>query len=146
MKRIILAVICFYLILAYAICYADSKLISEKPTEDNKTILMVDIAPHAENYSSPEETWNHFKNALMNGNYESANDCYSNAQTRKTNIFKKMGNSRTRNIIKQMKPLEKIYQETNKAKYLIVRNMQGIEISAYVYFARINNDWKIEMY
>ena len=103
-------------------------------------------APLPKSYSSPEETWRHFKNALLDGNYDSAKDCYYSSHKNNINIFKKIGAFKTKKIIRQMRSLEKVHQENDTAKYMIVRDMQGVEITTYVYFARINNEWKIDKF
>ena len=87
-----------------------------------------------------------FKYALINGDYESAKDCNSTSNKKKINIFKKIGHSRTQKLIRQIKSIEKVRQEKDKAKYQIVKDMHGVEMITYVYFAKINNEWKIEKF
>jgi hypothetical protein len=127
-------------------CYADSKPSAGKATAGNNNQQMIDTAHREKNFSSPEETWKHFKIALLDGNYESAKDCYSASNRSKINELKKFGDAKTKEIIRQMKSLKKVHQEKDKAIYMIIRDMQGVAIITYVYFARINNEWKIEHY
>jgi len=128
------------------ISYAGPKHISGKFTDNNNYPLTAATAPFEKKYSSPEETWRHFKNALMNGNYKSAKDCYYNSSKNSIYKFKKIGHSKTKQLIQQIKSFNKISQDSDKAKYLVVRDMRGVAFSTYVYFARINNEWKIEKY
>jgi hypothetical protein len=40
--------------------------------------------------------------------------------------------------------IKKVYQQEEKAKYQIIREVNGVEIASFVYFARIDNEWKID--
>ena len=146
MFRIITFIICSCLIVGFTICYPDTQLASEKPTENNNISQVIDTDHRAKKYSSPQETWLHFKNALLDGNYESAIKCYYSSKRNNVNKFRKIGDFKTKQMIRQMKSLEKVNQEEDTAKYLLVRDMQGVEITTYVYFARINNEWKIDKF
>ena len=137
---------CFCLIFNAAICCAESIPSAGKAGAASNTRQRVDAAQVDKNFSSPEETWGHFKNALLDGDYESAKDCYTASNRNSINKLKKFGEAKTKEIIRQIKSFKKVEQGQDKAKYMIIRDMQGVEIITYAYFARINDKWKIEQY
>ena len=105
MKRIITVAICF--------CALFASSISQSTSEFE---LEADITPQSQEFSSPEITWNLFKNALIDGDYELAHKCCCPGSNRFISKFEKLGTAKTKDIFQSMKRIEKIYQHDDKAK------------------------------
>ncbi len=45
-----------------------------------------------------------------------------------------------------MKPIQKITEDKGNAKYRIIRNVNGTEITFYIYFVNVLGNWKIDHY
>ena len=146
MIKTTLVILCFSIIAGACICNANSMSISKKSIDVRGILPDVASVSSDINFSSPEETWAHFKNALIDGNYESAKDCYTSSNKNRVNLFKKIGVSKTQKLIRQIKSIENVHLEKDKAKYQVVKDMQGVELITYVYFVKINNEWKIEKF
>ena len=98
------------------------------------------------NLSSPEATWNAFKKAVVQGNYDMALEYCCPGESRKINRYKKLGSVKTSRIFKTIKSIEKVYQDEEKAKYMLHRDIKGKNFTTYISFAKIDNQWKINKY
>ena len=45
-----------------------------------------------------------------------------------------------------MNPIKKVVSDENSAKYRLIRNIKGKEITLYVYFVNIFGEWKVDKY
>ena len=63
------------------------------------------------NMSSPEATWNAFKKAVVQWNYDMALECCSPGESKKISRYKKLGTVKTNRIFKTIKSIEKVYQD-----------------------------------
>jgi hypothetical protein len=98
------------------------------------------------NLSSPEVTWNEFKKAIVEGNYDMALECCCPGETKKINRYKKLGSVKTSRIFRAIKSIEKVYQDEETAKYMLHRDIKGKNFTTYISFAKIDNQWKINKY
>ena len=98
------------------------------------------------NMSSPEATWNAFKKAVVQGNYDMALECCSPGESKKISRYKKLGTVKTNRIFKTIKSIEKVYQDEETAKYMVHRDIKGKNFTTYMSFAKIDNQWKINKY
>jgi hypothetical protein len=80
----------------------------------------------------------------VKGNYELARKCCCEGKTKQVSVFERMQESKRQQILQNIKNLKKVYLNENKAKYQMAREVNGVEITSYVYFSRIDNEWKIE--
>ena len=60
--------------------------------------------------------------------------------------FEKMNADKRKNIVQSMQELKKIHQQDNKAKYKLLRQSNGATFSTFIYFEKVDNEWKIENY
>ena len=98
-------------------------------------------------FSSPEKTWSVYKNAMITADFESAYKCLMPRYEKKLrSIVKAVGDKRMSEQAKAMNPIEKVVLDENSAKYRLIRNIKGKDISFYVYFINIFGEWKIDKY
>ena len=100
-------------------------------------------ALQAHTFATPEETWNHFKSAIMDGDFETAFKCCCPDESRSVLKFEKMAPEKRKTIIESMGPIQKIVQQDKAAKYRLPRNSNGATFYTYVYFEKENAAWKI---
>jgi hypothetical protein len=96
--------------------------------------------------SSPEQTWDQFKAALFSGNFYAARQYCSASNARGVNRFEKMNGEKRKDIVESMQDITKVHLQGDKAKYKLIRNSNGFNLTTYVYFEKISNEWKIENY
>ena len=48
-----------------------------------------------------------------------------------------------KSIVQSMQELKKIDQQGDKAKYKLSRNTNGVTFSTFVYFEKVDGNWKI---
>jgi hypothetical protein len=135
MKRTTYLLICTTLLIA--------ALVSPGQSNTNKDMSLKG-SPADQQFSSPEQTWTLYKNALLQGNYELAIKCCCPDKTKQVLIFERMSELKRQRILQNMISIEKISQQKDKAKYQMVRKVNGVDVISYVYFARIDNEWKID--
>ena len=100
-------------------------------------------AHQAHTFATPEETWGHFKSAIMDGDFETAFKCCCSGESRAVLKFEKMAPEKRRIIIESMGPIQKIVQQDNAAKYRLPRISSGATFYTYIYFEKENAAWKI---
>jgi hypothetical protein len=135
MKRAVSLLVCFTVLIAGLVSPAYS-------SSDNVGVLEYPSAN--QQFSSPEQTWVLYKDALMKGDYELAIKCFCPDKTKQVLVFERMRESKRQRILQSMGSIKKIYQHEERAKYQLVRGINGVGITSYVHFARIENEWKIE--
>jgi hypothetical protein len=97
-------------------------------------------------FSSPEQTWETYRQALMAGDLDLALECHVFNDTKYKKIFELMGKEKLKKMAEKMNPIGKITMNDMRAKYRIRRNEKGNEITYYIYFSNINGEWKIVQY
>jgi hypothetical protein len=61
-------------------------------------------------------------------------------------MYEKMRESKRMRILQAITSIKKVYQTEDWAKYKIIRDVNGVDVSSYVYFAKIDDLWKIDHY
>ena len=97
-------------------------------------------------FATPEQTWSNFKSAIMAGDFEAAHKCCCDSKGKGVLKFKKMNEDKRISIIQSMEELTQIHLQENAAKYKLTRNTNGTNLSSFVYFEKIDNEWKIKSY
>ena len=133
MKRTVFLIFCLFLLATFQFSFANTSSNFIEPSQDNT-------------YSTPEQTWNLFKTALLEGDFDTAHNCCSEGKTKRILKFKKMDAGKRKSIVQSMQGLEKIHQQDDKAKYKLLRNSNGANFFTFVYFEKVGNEWKIENY
>jgi hypothetical protein len=94
-------------------------------------------------FSSPEVTWKNYKNALKQGDMETAMECYLPGQRKHRQVFNALGAEKMRELGETMGEIEKIRVAENEAKYRIKRLENGKEITYFIDFYNIDGEWKM---
>lgn len=98
-------------------------------------------------FSSPESTWSRYKEALLHSNIDEAMECFSpDSVKRYREVFNALGKDRMKQMAADMRPIQKITQSADSAKYRIRRSEQGQEITYYIYFVNAFGNWKIQQF
>jgi hypothetical protein len=135
MKRTVPLLVCFAVLIAVLVSPERSNANNDSGLESPSTNLQ---------FASPEQTWTLYKNALLEGDYELAEKCCCPGKTKHVFVYKRMRESKRQQILQNIKSLEKVYLKKDEAKYKLIKNVNGVDVFSYVYFARIDNQWKIE--
>lgn len=98
-------------------------------------------------FSSPGKTWSVYKNAMTRGDFESAYRCLMPRYKEKLkSIVEAVGEKKISEKAREMNPIEKVVSDENSAKYRLIRNIKGKDITFYVYFINVFGEWKIDKY
>lgn len=98
-------------------------------------------------FSSPEKTFQLYKDSLIKGDLELALNCLTIKHAkRQKETFKALGQEAMKKIGEDMQPIQKIKRDEQVAKYRIRRNQNGQEVTYYIYFANIFGNWKIDQF
>ena len=100
-------------------------------------------------FSTPEKTWEIYREALIEGDFELVEKCFTpDNSADHVEIVKRLGKQKAKELALKMRPIEKIFEEGGSAKYRILREQQISEeptdITYYIYFRNIFGEWKIE--
>ncbi len=95
MKNILALVCCCCIMLATCIASAQSE------------VQGINASSQEENLSTPEETWNQFRKALLEGNYDLAMEYCCPDKNKAVNRYKRLGKVKTSRIFKNIIPLKK---------------------------------------
>ena len=97
-------------------------------------------------FATPEQTWDHFKAAILLGDFDAAKKCCSTGKTKSVLKFEKMNDEKRKNLMLSMQQIKKIDLQENTAKYKLVRDINGVAFSTFVYFEKVEDEWKIARY
>jgi hypothetical protein len=95
-------------------------------------------------FSSPEKTWETYRNALIAGDIDLTLECYVPGQWQHKKVFTLLGNEKVKELGREMGEIKKIAAGENRAKYMIKRKQKGTEITYWIYFQNIDGEWKIQ--
>jgi hypothetical protein len=116
------------------------KIIQQSPENNN-------IIPPDPRFASPDMTWNLYKESLVKGDLESVLQCLSpNYALIQQQIFQPLGKEGMKKIGLEMRPIQKVKQDKETAKYRIRKNEKGKEITYYIQFINIEGNWKIDAF
>ncbi len=95
-------------------------------------------------FSTPEKSWETFKNALIQGDIDLAMECYIPGRRKHRKVFEAMGRDKMKEIEESMINLHKVKASETTAEYAIIRRKDGKEFSYALRFHNIDGEWKLE--
>lgn len=100
-----------------------------------------------ERFSTPEKTWDLYKASFLSGDMDLCNKCLMPAFQKKheTTVII-LGHDGMVRMIEEMSPIQKITEKDLKAKYRIRHEINGNEITFYIYFKNVFGKWRIIQY
>lgn len=96
--------------------------------------------------ATPEKTRELHKAAMLNNDGDLFRKTLSRSDHPLAEIFALLDPAKRKKIAAEIRPTERISMEKNRAQYRIKREMEGEEITFYIYFVKILGEWKIEDY
>ena len=133
MKRTTLLFLCFFILAAFQFSFANTS----SDIDDSSQ-------PHI--FDTPEQTWGLFKTAILEGDFDTAHKCCCQDKSKGVLKFEKMDAIKRTGIVQSMQELERIHLLENTAKYKLIRNSNGSSLATFVYFEKVDNNWKIEKF
>lgn len=118
------------------------KLVKELEKIASKRGLELIVGPD-KRFSSPEKTWETYKNALVKGDIDTISECYVPGQRKNREVFALLGKEKMKEIGEKMGNIGKISATEQEAKYSIRRIEGDKEITYYVYFHNLDGEWKM---
>jgi hypothetical protein len=97
-------------------------------------------------FSSPENTWAAYKEALIAGDFDHAQRCHTPDKQDYIEVYRELGKEKTKELVQAMRPIQKVIADDQRAKYRIRRNDGGHEITYYIYFYNVLGEWKIDKF
>jgi hypothetical protein len=94
-------------------------------------------------FSSPEKTWEIYRNAMKAGDIDTVMECYVPGIWKEREIFTVLGKEKMKEIGKDLRDIEKISAGDQEAEYHILRKQKGKEISYGIRFHNIDGEWKM---
>jgi len=94
-------------------------------------------------FSSPEKTWEIYRNAMKAGDVGTVMECYVPGIWKERELFKLLGKERMKEIGKDLGNIEKISAGRNEAEYHILRKEEGKEYSYGIHFHNMDGEWKM---
>jgi tetratricopeptide (TPR) repeat protein len=107
-----------------------------------REIELVNLLPD-QRFSSPEETWKNYINALKQGDLKTALECYVPGQKKHRQVFNALGVEKMKEAAETMGRIEKIKGSEKEAEYVIKRLENGKELSYFINFYNIDGEWKM---
>jgi hypothetical protein len=107
--------------------------------------------PSDPRFSSPENTWQLYKQALVTRDLNLVQSCLSPDFAKKhIEILSALRKEKMKEIAEEMSPIQKIKQDEKRAKYRIKKTEiyggQEKDITYYIYFVKMFGNWKISQY
>ncbi len=94
-------------------------------------------------FSSPEKTWEIYRNALIEGDIDTIMESYVPGIWKERKIFTLMGKEKLKKMAEKMGDIERITGNDKRAKYRIKQKYSDQDISFYINFLNIDGEWKI---
>jgi hypothetical protein len=94
-------------------------------------------------FSSPEKTWETFRNALIAGDIDLTMECYVPGEWKERKIFTLFGREKMKEIGRSMGNIHKVKTGETTAEYMIIKKKDGKEISYAIRFQNIDGEWKM---
>jgi hypothetical protein len=118
------------------------KLAKELDKIGSKRGIELIIGPD-KRFSSPEKTWETYRDALIAGDIDLAMECYMPGRKGHGRVFDALGREKMKEIVKLMGNIHKVKASETMAEYMIIRKEKGKEISYGIYFHNIDGEWKM---
>jgi len=94
-------------------------------------------------FSSPEKTWETYRNAMKAGDIDTVMECYVPGIRKEREIFTLLGKEKMKEVGKDLRDIEKISAGDQEAEYYILRKQKGKDISYFIHFHNIDGEWKM---
>ena len=94
-------------------------------------------------FSSPEKTWETYRNALIAGDIDLALECYVPGEWKDRKIFTLLGKEKMKEIGRSMGNIHEVKASETMAEYMIIRKESGKEYSYAIRFQNIDGEWKL---
>ena len=95
-------------------------------------------------FSSPESTWFTYIEALLAENFDLAKKCYTPNDIGDVEIFLEFDPKTRKEIIEEMRYIEKVDGDDRSAEYLLITDEDGYKFTYYIKFFNIYGEWKFE--
>jgi len=118
------------------------KLAKEVDKIARKRGIEVIIGPD-KRFSSPEKTWDTFRNALIEGNIDVVAECYVPGRRGHGKAFEALGREKMKEIGRSMGNIRKVKAGETMAEYMTIRKESGKEYSYAIRFQNIDGEWKM---
>jgi hypothetical protein len=122
------------------------KLLRELEKISKKRGIEIIIEPD-KRFSSPEKTWETYKKAFSEGDFETVKECYAPGGGATIKAFREIGKEKMKEIGETMGDIQKITGNKESAKYRIKRKEKyqdkEQEITYYINFHNIDGEWKM---
>ncbi len=118
------------------------QLVKELEKIAKKRGIEIIIGPD-KRFSSPEKTWNVYRNALISGDIDTAMECYVPGIWKERKVFTLLGKEKTKQMGEEMGEIERITGNENRAKYRIKQKYGGQDVSFHINFVNIDGEWKM---
>lgn len=124
------------------------ELKAESPTLENRVghDPGMRLSEPTKRFSSPEETWKTFKKAILEGDLDSADECFDvSRKERSDGTFEALGAANRQKIVaEQMYDLEKLWFHEYKAEYRVIKLVNGNKKPGEkIQFVNIDGKWKM---
>ncbi len=96
-----------------------------------------------ERFSSPEKTWETYRNALIEGNIDIVAECYVPGRGGHRQAFDALGREKMKEIGKSLGKIHKVKVGERRAEYMIIKKKNGKEFSYAIRFQNIDGEWKM---
>jgi tetratricopeptide (TPR) repeat protein len=101
-------------------------------------------------FSSPENTWDIYKKAFIEGDIETVKECYVPGGGVTIKAFREIGKEQMKEIGETMGNIQKITGNEESAKYRIKKKEKfkdkEEDITYYIYFQNIDGEWKMQAF
>jgi tetratricopeptide (TPR) repeat protein len=118
------------------------RMVRELESIAKKRGIEIMIGPD-KRFSSPEKTWETYRNAMKAGDIDAVMECYVLGMSKERQIFTLLGKEKMKEIAKDLRDIEKISAGDKEAEYQILRKQNGKVYSYGIYFHNIDGEWKM---
>jgi hypothetical protein len=95
-------------------------------------------------FSSPERTWDTYRNALIAGDIATMAECYAPGAGVHKRLFKSLDKEKMREIGKSIGDISRVKGSGTVAEYMLLRKEKEKDISYGITFHNIDGEWKMQ--
>jgi hypothetical protein len=96
-----------------------------------------------ERFSSPEKTWDTFRNALSTGDIDTVMECYVPGTSMERRVFSLMNKDQLRQMSEEMGDIERVTGNEKRAEYRIKRTFGEKNVSFPMNFVNMDGEWRM---
>ena len=104
---------------------------------------MVIITGPDKRFSSPEKTWEVYRNALSEGDVDTVMECYVSGIYKERRIFNFLTKDQLKQMAEDMGNIERITGNEHRAEYRIMQKYKDKEVAFHINFANIDGEWRM---